>query len=286
MRQVTIIGCGPAGISTAIYLKRSNIDCLVIGKDFGALKDYPKTIENYYGFKDPISGNELISNGIDQAKRLGVDVITDDVIALFDRGSFFEIKTSSNTFTSKTVILTTGKVRLTLDVPGFRTFRGKGVSLCAACDGYFYKKKKLAIIGSGAYMQNELNYLKRLTDDITIFTNATPLTDDVDCPVIHEPLKALIGDHKVTHIETHLSRYPIDGVFLAIGAPSSLEFASQLGVIVEKGSVVVDQNYQTNISGLFAAGDIIGGKLQIAKAVYDGMNAAESIIKYLKLQTT
>jgi thioredoxin reductase (NADPH) len=286
MRQATIIGCGPAGISTAIYLKRSNIDCLVIGKDFGALKDYPKTIENYYGFKDPISGNALISGGIDQAKRLGIEVITDDVIALFDRGSFFEIKTKSDTFTSKTVILATGKVRLTLDVPGFRTYKGKGVSMCAACDGYFYKKKKLAVIGSGAYMQNELNYLKRLTDDITVFTNGDTLTDTLDLPVIFEPLKALIGDQKVTHIETHLNKYPVDGVFLAIGAPSSLEFASQLGVIVEKGNVSVDENYQTNIPGLFAAGDIIGGKLQIAKAVYDGMNTADSVIKYLKLQTT
>lgn len=282
MRQATIIGCGPAGISTAIYLKRSNVDCLVIGKDFGALKDYPKSIENYYGFKDPISGNDLINNGILQAKRLGVDVITEDVIALYDRGSFFEIKTNHEVYTSRTVILTTGKVRLTLDVPGFRKFVGKGVSLCAACDGYFYKKKKLAVIGNGAYMKNELSYLKRLTDDITIFTNGEPLIEDVGLTIITDPIKELLGDLRLTHVRTQNDTYTIDGVFLAIGAPSSLEFASQLGVIVEKGSVIVDENYQTNIPGLFAAGDIIGGKLQIAKAVYDGMNTAESVIKYLK----
>jgi thioredoxin reductase (NADPH) len=184
-------------ISTAIYLKRSNIDVIVIGKDLGALDGYTDMIENYYGFKEPIPGDVLIRNGIDQAKRLGIEVITDDVIALFDRGSFFEIKTKSDTFTSKTVILATGKVRLTLDVPGFRTYKGKGVSMCAACDGYFYKKKKLAVIGSGAYMQNELNYLKLLTDDITVFTNGERLLIHLDLPVINshqEFLKELIGD--------------------------------------------------------------------------------------------
>ena len=87
---------------------------------------------------------------------------------------------------------------------------------------------------------------------------------------------------KISHIVTDQGEYPVDGVFIALGVPSSVDFASQLGVIVEKNNITVDENYQTNIEGLFAAGDIIGGKLQIAKSVYDGMQAADSIYAYLK----
>ena len=90
-----------------------------------------------------------------------------------------------------------------------------------------------------------------------------------------------MGTEKITHIETKNGSYPVEGVFIALGIPSSIEFASQLGVIAEKNNLVVDSNYETNIKGLFAAGDIIGGKLQIAKAVYDGMNVADSIYKFL-----
>jgi thioredoxin reductase (NADPH) len=282
MEKVVVIGCGPAGISTAIYLKRSNIDVLVVGKDMGALDGYTDLIENYYGFKEPISGDLLVKNGIEQAKRLGIKIISDDVIALVDAGNFFKIKTKHDTYESLTVVLATGKVRQVLKIPGFTKFKGKGISLCAMCDGYFYKKKKIAVIGSGAYMQHELSHLKLLTDDITVFTNGEVLDQPVDVHVINDPIQEFVGEHRVTSIKTTHSTYEIQGVFLAIGAPSSLEFASQLGVIIDKNSVVVDGNYQTNINGLFAIGDIIGGKLQIAKAVYDGMNAADSIIKYLK----
>jgi thioredoxin reductase (NADPH) len=101
-------------------------------------------------------------------------------------------------------------------------------------------------------------------------------------PVVKDKITKFVGTEKITHIETKNGSYPIEGVFIALGIPSSVEFASQLGVIIEKNNLVVDANYMTNIPGLFAAGDIIGGKLQIAKAVYDGMNAADAIYSYLK----
>lgn len=283
MHDVIVIGHGPAGISTAIYLKRSNVDVVVIGKDLGALDGYVDVIENYYGFAKPIPGEALIKNGIQQAENLGIEMIKDDVIALIDLGEGFQVKTTKRHIESKTVVLATGKTRTKLNMPGFNTYLGKGISMCATCDGYFYRKKSIAVIGNGPYMAHELSVLKRLSEHITVFTNGKQLETQVDVPVVTTPLQSFKGTTRITHIETIDAKlHTADGVFIAIGAPSSLEFASQLGVIVEKGHVIVDEKHMTNVPGLFAAGDIIGGKLQIAKAVHDGLNTADAIVSYLK----
>lgn len=281
MKKVIIIGYGPAGITAAIYLKRNNINPLVIGKDFGALEGYDGLVENFYGVGDPLSGVELIKRGIKQAKDLGIEVVTDSVIALKTIEDHFEVVTEKGKFESKSVLLATGKTRQTLNRPGFVKYRGKGISMCAVCDGYFYRKKKIGIIGCGAYMLHELEYLNRMSSDVTIFTDGHELDAEVKNKVVKDKIKKFVGIDKITHIETSDGLYEVDGVFVALGVPSSVEFASQLGVIVEKGNLVVDDHYQTNIPGLFAAGDIIGGKLQIAKAVYDGMNAADAIYDYV-----
>ncbi len=283
MKKAIIIGYGPAGISAAIYLKRSGLDPIVIGKDYGTFSYDEIHIENYYGFEHPINGRELIDNGIAQAKRLGIEIIFDSVLDLRETfNNSFEVVTETKTFETETVLLATGKQRLQLNIPGFRKYRGKGISFCATCDGFFYRRKKLAIIGCGPYMQQELKELENLSDDITVFTNAKELSQPVDHPVVTDKITAFKGDQKITSIETANGSYPVDGIFVAIGTPSSIDFAQKLGVVVERSSLVVDDHYQTNVSGLFAAGDVIGGKLQIAKAVYDGMMVADAINKYIK----
>lgn len=283
MKDIIVIGVGPAGISAAIYLKRAGMNPLVIGKDFGSLADYKGKIENYYGFGNPIVGEDLIASGIIQAKNLDIEVIQDSVISIDQKDDIFQIKTIEDQFLSKTIILATGKKRLSLSIPGFNEFKGKGISLCATCDGYFFRRKKIAIIGCGAYMKNELEYLSQINKDITVFTNGNQLTEDVDYPVVYSKITNFLGDDKLTKIETEDGKlHDVQGAFIAFGTPSSLDFASKLGVIVEKNSLVVDQNYETNIQGLFAIGDVIGGKLQIAKAVYDGMMSADKVQKYLK----
>ncbi|MBE0700885.1 MAG: FAD-dependent oxidoreductase [Acholeplasmataceae bacterium] len=282
MKKVIIIGYGPAGISAAIYLKRAGVNPLVIGKDLGALDDYDDLIENYYGFSKPISGKKLILEGIEQAKNLGVEIMTDSVISIQQNGSSFIVQTSSDAFETKSILLTTGKKRMTMNIPGFSKYRGKGISMCATCDGYFYRKKKVAIVGCGSYMQHELEHLNRLSKDVLVFTHGNNLENPVHNEVVTDQIIRFNGEEKLTSIQTDKAVYPIDGVFIALGTPSSVEFASQLGVIVEKNNLIVDETYQTNIEGLFAAGDIIGGKLQIAKAVYDGMQAADAIQTFLK----
>lgn len=281
MKDAIIIGYGPAGIQAAIYLKRQGIDPLVIGKDLGALEGYEDMVENYYGLVEPIYGKDLIRNGIEQAKKLGIEVITDSVISLKSVGEIFHVITQHNHYETKTVLLATGKTRRTMKRQGFSQFRGKGISMCAICDGFFYRRKKVAVIGCGPYMLHELEYLKKMTNDVTVFTDGHELMVTVDVPVVHEKITKFLGTDKLSHIETTNGQYEVNGVFIALGTPSSVDFASQLGVIIEKNNLVVDKNYMTNIPGLFAAGDIIGGKLQIIKAAYDGMNAADAIYSYL-----
>ncbi len=282
MNDVVIIGIGPAGISAALYLKRAGLEPIVIGKDFGALNDYPEKIENYYGFGTPILGEDLIKEGINQAKRLDIEIIQDSVISLVQKDQIFTVKTFNYTFNAKTIILATGKKRMTMSIPGFNKFKGKGISMCATCDGYFFRKKKIAIIGCGPYMAHELEFLSQINQDITVFTHGEELLENVDFPVVHSKIVKFIGDNKLSSIETEDQKvYDIQGAFVAIGAPSSIDFAAKLGVIVEKNSLVVDEYYQTNVEGLFAIGDVIGGKLQIAKAVYDGMMVTDHIKKYL-----
>ncbi len=281
MKDVIIIGYGPAGIQAAIYLKRQGIEPFVIGKDLGALEGYDDKVENYYGLVEPINGKDLINNGINQAKNLGIEVITDSVISLKSLGESFEVITQHNHYETKTVLLATGKQRRTMRRPGFNQYRGKGISMCATCDGFFYRRKKIALIGCGPYMLHELEYLKKMTSDVTVFTDGNDLKVEVDVPVVSDKITKFTGTEKLTAIETTSSTYEVSGAFIALGTPSSVDFASQLGVIIEKNSLVVDENYMTNVPGLFAAGDIIGGKLQIVKAAYDGMNAADAIYAYL-----
>lgn len=282
MNQIIIIGKGPAGISAAIYLKRAGIDPIVIGKDLGALGDYKSSIENYYGFDKPIDGKKLIEDGIKQAFSLGIRILDDTVISIKDNESHFSIITKNETLETKSVLLATGKTRENLTIPGYRKYRGKGISMCATCDGYFYRRKKIGIVGCGQYMKHELEYLSRMTKDITIFTHGNELNENLGFPIILEPIVEFGGTDKINFVKTEKGTHEVDGLFIALGAPSSLEFANQLGLIVEKGNLLVNKEYQTNVPGIFAAGDIIGGKLQIAKAVYDGMEAADYIYKYLK----
>lgn len=277
MREVIVIGLGAAGVSAAIELKRNRIEPLVIGKDGGALGAYPGKIENVYGLM-PIKGQDLYQIGLSQLSYYGISYVFENVLSITEIEGGFLVKTDQNTYSSQTVLLATGKTRIPLDVPGYQTYLGKGISLCAACDGYFFRKKKIALIGHGAYLLHELEHLKKLTDDILIFSNDKALP----FPIIPDKILEFKGDKKLREIKTDQGVYPVDGVFFALGSPSLLSFASQLGLMTENQSIVVDSSYQTNIPGLFAAGDAIGGKLQIPKASYDGIAASYAIMHYLK----
>ena len=273
-----VIGHGPAGISNAIYLKRFNRDVLVIGKDYGALES-DTYIDNYYGIKH-IKGKDLIDSGIEQAKDLGVNVITDEVLEI-SMGLDFTVTTKKDVYHAKSIFLATGKTRAKLTIPGLKQFEGKGISYCAICDGFIYRGKKLGIIGSGDFMKKELETLSRFTKDIVIFTNG----EDVDIDgytVVKDKLTSFYGETRLQGVKTLNNSYELDGIFIAVGSASTMSFAKHIGLLTDEKNNIMVENFKTNIDGIYSGGDAIGGVAQVVKSASDGALAALEINNYLK----
>lgn len=279
-----IIGKGPAGITSAIYIKRAGLNPLVIGKDAGSLEKADK-IDNYYGFENEITGKEIFLKGLKQAENLNIDIIADEVIDIQFNDKFI-IKTRNAQYETKTVVLATGSNRKTPKIKGVKEFEGRGVSYCAVCDAFFYRNKKVAVLGEGDYALNEVDHLKPVVKSIVLLTNGKkPLQSRSvsDIEINQIPIQEINGDEKVENITlSDQTKIDLDGIFIAMGVASSSDLARKLGAILdEKNNIVIDENGMTNIPGLFAAGDCTGGILQISKAIYEGTKAGLAIKKYL-----
>lgn len=283
MYDSIIIGNGPAGITASIYIKRAGLNPLVIGKGFGALEKAEK-IENYYGFEEPISGKDLAQKGIIQARRLGIEVKEDEV-TLIEYDGEFVIKTVNNTYKAKTVILATGVNRQTPKIKGIEEYEGKGVSYCAICDAFFYRNKDVAVLGSGNYALNEINTLMPIAKTVTMITNGEKPIENRsnEIKTIEKKIREVRGTNTVEQVEfeddTHIS---INGLFIAQGVASSTDLAKKVGALTTNRNIIVNEKQETNLPGLYAAGDCTGGTLQIAKAVHEGMIAGLEVVKKIK----
>lgn len=278
MFDCIIIGKGPAGISCAIYLARAKYKVLVIGKDFGAL-EANHYIDNYYGYEH-ILGKDLLRKGVEQASSFGVNVVSEEVVAINIQDGF-KVETNNDNYLSKTVFLAPGKEKISLDKINLKEFDGRGVSYCAICDGFIYRNKNIGILGSGDYMKKELESLRRFTPNITIFTNGNDC-DVTDLKIVKDKVLNIVGEKKISGVNTESGFYPIDGLFVALGSAGSVSFAKHLGLLCDEKDNIIVNNYQTNVPGIFAGGDAIGGLNQIVKAASDGACASLAIIKYLK----
>ena len=284
--DIIIIGAGPAGITASLYTVRANKKVLVLYDDKSSLEKTDK-IENYYGFETGVSGKDLYEMGIKQAKNIGATVKKEEVIKIersLEDDYNFSVSTSKSTYKSKVVILATGNKKNTPKITGIEKFEGKGVSYCAICDGFFYKNKDVAVIGSGNYAISETNDLINTAKNITILTDGEKApnfrADNVEIET--RGIKEIKGKDKVEKIEfMDGTELKIDGVFIAQGVASSADFAKKLGALVKNDKIIVNEKMETNIKNLFACGDCIGGLYQISKAVYEGMIAGLNAIKNL-----
>lgn len=283
MLDVIIVGNGPAGVSAAIYIQRAGLNSLIIGKDAGSLGKAEK-VENYYGFINPISGKKLVSNGLLQAKRLGATYIKDEVIGIYYDGSF-TVNTKNKSFNSKALLIATGTAKNRPKIKGLKEFEGKGISYCAVCDGFFYRGKNVAVIGNSDYALHEAKELMPLVKSLTILTNGDSLNTSVpkEINVDYNKILSIEGNEEAEYISfDNGNSINFDGIFVAIGSASSSDLAMKIGADINLNNIVVDKNMQTNIEGLFAAGDCTGGMLQISKAIYEGSKAGTEIIKYIR----
>jgi thioredoxin reductase (NADPH) len=285
--DTVIIGKGPAGISAALYTVRGGIKTLLIGSDKSYLAKAEK-IENYYGFPNGISGKELLSNGIEQAKNIGTEIVDDEVTSL-EMDSGFNIKTSNDKFHAASVLIATGLPPRRPKIDGVQNFEGKGISYCTTCDGFFYRNKKVGVLGNGNYAAQEAKELEPFTKDITVFTNGEEPKFDGEYKdteskykIEKRKIKSVSGNDVLGAVNFEDGEEKLDGLFIAAATASSVDFAVKLGVMVSNGAISVDGQMKTNIEGIFAAGDCTGGIKQVSVAVGEGAVAGKSMIEYLR----
>ncbi len=286
--DIIVVGKGPAGISAALYALRANLSVLIVAKDEGALGKAHR-IANYYGFAEPVSGAELERRGEEQAKNLGAEFLAGEVLDLMPSGSFqVRVRTVDDSvvsFSAKSVIVAAGAVRSKVSVPGIDAFEGNGVSYCAVCDGFFYRKKNVAVLGNGAYALSEAEELLPLAAKVHVCTLGLDLA--VEFPdafaVERERVVAVEGNGRVERLRFESGReIAVDGIFVAIGSASAADLARKAGAALESNRLVVDENRMTTVPGLFAAGDCLGGVLQVAVAVGDGAKAGLGAVAYVR----
>lgn len=287
MYNIIIIGAGPAGITAGIYLKRAGYNVMIISNNVSSLKRTYK-IENYYGFENGVSGEELYNKGIKQAENLEIPIVNSEVIGIRYVDNCFEIVTANQgideQYIAEFVILATGVNRNSPAIKGIKEFEGRGISYCAVCDAPFFKEKNVAVLGSGEYAIGEIEELKPIAKNVTMLTNGEkPVEKRTDIEIDQDKINEFRGTSKIEEIVFESGETKkIDGVFIAQGIASSVDFAKKLGARVENNAIVVNNNMETTVPNVYACGDCTGGVLQISKATYEGMVAGLDIIKKLR----
>ncbi|AWB10312.1 thioredoxin reductase (NADPH) [Thermodesulfobium acidiphilum] len=291
--DLTIVGAGPAGLSAAIYARRSGLSVGIFESEMvgGQVLTTPQ-VENYPGFIS-ISGKSLVDILTQHVLNYVSINIGEEVKKINKVEDYFEVITSDDFYKSKAILLATGASKKRLNVPGETSFYGKGVSYCALCDGYFYKGKKVFLVGGGNTALTDAIYLKNVGADITLIHRRDTLRAEkylqdsffklgIDI-IWNSEVKEILGKDSVEFIKIvnnvtgEEQTLALDGLFIAVGYMPNNSLAKDLGVeLDEEGYIKVDRNMRTNVHRVYAAGDIVGGEKQIVVAVSRGAIAATS----------
>lgn len=299
--DVVIIGAGPAGMTAAVYTSRANLSTLMIERGIpGGQMANTEEVENYPGF-DTILGPELSTKMFEHAKKFGAEYAYGDVSEIIDGEEYKTIKSGAKEYKTRSIILSTGAEYKKMGVPGEKELGGRGVSYCAVCDGAFFKQKNLVVIGGGDSAVEEGVYLTRFADKVTIVHRRDKLraqkilqdrafaNDKIDF-IWNATVKEINeADGKVgsvtlqSTVDGTESEFAADGVFIYIGMlPLTKPFES-LGILNEAGYIVTNDNMETNVPGIFAAGDVREKTLrQIVTATGDGSIAAQAAQHYVE----
>ncbi len=284
MKEVIIVGGGPAGLSAALYTARAGLATRVIARDGGALAR-AEVVENFFGFPAPVSGAELCERTRENARRLGVSFTEGEVTSLTLLGDGrFLVTAEGEEYLADGVILATGAERKMPTIAGTEEFFGRGVSTCAVCDAFAARGRDVAVIGTGELALHEAEALTGVARSVTILTDGAPAPAWAEgYPTRTEPIARIAGDTLVREvILASGERLPIAMVFLALGVAGAVRLAATLGLPTEGGRLKTGADMATAVPNLYAAGDCTGGFLQIATAVGEGAIAGNALARALR----
>lgn len=303
--DVIMIGAGPAALTAAIYTTREDIDTLLFERAvIGGLAAVTDKIDNYPGFPDGVAGLQLADDLQKQAERFGAVIELGEVTAIKDEGKYKRLETTSGDMLARAVLIATGSDYKKIGVPGEQEFYAKGVHYCATCDGAFYRDKRLVVVGGGNSAVQEAIFLTRFASHIDLLVRSTIKASDV----LQHELDKFVKEGKVTvHLGTTTDEiigkdntvnkvigtdtasgkkveFETDGVFVFVGLMPNSQFLKNTPIRLDEiGFVITDDGLQTNMKGVFAAGDIrSGATMQIASASGEGATAALKIREYLE----
>ncbi|ANU11592.1 thioredoxin-disulfide reductase [Planococcus antarcticus DSM 14505] len=300
--DVVIIGAGPAGMTAGVYTSRANLTTLMLERGIpGGQMANTEEIENYPGF-DHILGPDLSTKMFEHAKKFGAEYAYGDVTEIIDGEEFKIIKAGSKEYKTRAIIVTTGAEYKKMGIPGETELGGRGVSYCAVCDGAFFKKKELVVVGGGDSAVEEGVYLTRFADKVTIVHRRDELraqkiiqdrafaNNKIDfiwshtVKEIHDDGNGKVGSVTLVSTDDDKEReFKADGVFIYIGMlPLTKPFA-ELGILNTEGYIVTNDKMETNVPGIYAAGDVREKTLrQVVTATGDGSIAAQAAQHYIE----
>jgi thioredoxin reductase (NADPH) len=299
--DVIIIGGGPAGLTAGLYTSRARLHTLLIENSLlGGQMTTTEEIDNYPGFPEGVTGEQLSRLMEEQAKRFGMETVMGEVVEVKLEGDQRLVRTDESTYLCKTVIVSTGAEYRRLGVPGEIEFMGKGVSYCATCDGAFFKDSRIVVVGGGDSALTEALFLTKFVNELTIIhrRDALRATKFYQEKAMANPkikflwnsvVEEIKGDNivrsiLVKNVKTgETKEFNTDGAFLFVGLSPRTRFLKGLVQMDEAGYILTDENSETSTKGIFAAGDCKKKLLrQIATAVGDGATAAFAAEKYLE----
>ena len=271
-----VIGSGPAGLSAAINLRQRGKTACVLGAAPGFLSK-AEQVDNYLGLPG-VTGNGMIDQFLSHAKEMGIIPLEGRAANILPAGDYFMINFNGEIMESKTVILACGIARAK-PIPGEAELLGRGVSYCATCDGMLYRGKKILVWGLSPEAAHEANFLASIGCSVTFVAAKQPPELKEEIRFIPGTVKAVGGEPVVKWAQIGAVQEEFEGVFILRSAiaPDTL----LPGLALENGSIVVNRSMETNIPGVYAAGDVTGAPLQVAKAVSEGLIAALSVADYL-----
>lgn len=277
VHDVVIVGSGPAGYTAAVYTARAGLAPIVLAGQLaagGALMNTTE-VENFPGFPEGIQGPELMDNMREQAEKFGADVRYEDVVAVNLEGDVMAVATEDEVFYARAVILATGSEYRHMNVPGEEEFSGRGVSYCATCDGFFFKDRRLAVIGGGDSAMEEATFLTNFASEVVVVHRRDALRASrvmaeraLNNPKItfewNATVSEVLGDEAVTGLRLASTvdgserEIAVDGVFVAIGHLPRTGFLRGQVALDEAGYITVDEpSTRTSVAGVFACGDAV-----------------------------